>query len=335
MLIWYRAWEIKQGEERMRRKLGIDTGKYATKCVMKRSREYNETDKELKFLSRMDNKDTDFGLLNGNTYMVEYNGKKYRIGENATYDSFIESKAEEIHKVCLYTAVALTVDNDDSVVIGIGCPLSIFINKEERNKYRQYMMGDKDITITIGGKKHHFCIENILVLPESSGVVYLHLEKYKDKTVGVIDLGGLNTNCGVYKNITPVLTTLFTTRLGGKVMRKQLLDLLNERLGMEVPLQDFQMDEVLKNGYVRNRKDSLKEQASRKLIHDYKYQHIKDIYDECIKHNWPLDTMDLIFIGGTSLFLINEIKEVFGVDDDSFFEDADMLNAKGFLRALG
>ena len=318
----------------MRRKMGIDTGKYATKCILKRSREYNETDKELKFISRMDNSDTDFGLLNQNTYMVDFNGKKYRVGEAANYDSFVESKAEEIHKICLYTAIGLMTDNDDTVVVGIGCPLSIFVNKEERRRYRQYMMGDKDITITINGKKHHFIIENIIVLPESSGVIYLYLEKYKERTVGVIDLGGLNTNCGVYKNITPVLTTLFTTRLGGKIMRKQLLDLLNERLGLEVPLQDYQMDEVLKDGYVRNRRDCAKEELSKEIIHDYKYQHIRKIYDECIKHNWNLDSMDLIFIGGTSLYLINEIKEIFGVKEDSFFEDADMLNAKGFLRAL-
>lgn len=319
----------------MRRKLGIDTGKYATKAVLKRSKDFNSEDKYLKFISRMDDRDTDFGLLNGNVYMVEFNGKKYRIGENATYDSFLETKAEDIHKLCLYTAIAELVDNGDTVQVGIGCPLSIFVNRAEREKYQKFMMSDREINIKVNGRNHNFIIEKVIVLPESSGVVYTYFDKYKNRTVGVIDIGGLNTNCGVYANIAPRVETFFTTRLGGKVMRKHLLDLLNEKLGLEVPLQDYQMDEVLKQGFVRNRRDYSKEALSRQIIHDYRLTHIREIYDECIRHGWSMDTMDLIFIGGTSLSLMEEIKEVFRVEDDSFFEDAEMLNAKGYLKALG
>lgn len=319
----------------MRRKLGVDTGKYATKAILKRSKEFNNEDKTLKFISRMDNEETNFGLLNGNMYMVEFGGKKYRIGDNATYDSFLETKREDLHKLCLYTAIGLLVDNGDTVAVGIGCPLSIFVNAGERERYRQFMLGDRNIEIKIDGKNHNFTIENIVVLPESAGVIYHFFNRYKNRTVGVIDIGGLNTNCGVYSNITPVISTLFTTRLGGKVMRKQLLDLLNEKLGLSVPLADYQMDEILKQGFVRNRRDAEKEELSRQIIHDYRKKHIVEIYDECIKHGWSLESMDLIFIGGTSLSLINEIKEVFGVGDEAFFEDADMLNAKGYLKALG
>lgn len=322
----------------MRRRLGVDTGKYATKAVMRKTKELNDTDKKLKFISRIDESDADFGILNNNnTFNIEYNGKKYRVGESATYDSFEESKAQEIppiHKMCLYTAIGLLVDNDDTVAVGIGCPLSIFLNKEQRENYRNFMLGERDIYITINGKRKHYLIDKIEVLPESAGVVYLHLEEYKDKTVGVIDIGGLNSNCCVYQNIAPLVSTVFTTRLGGKVMNYQLLDLLNKRLALPVPLQEYQMNEIVKNGYVRNRRDPMKEEVSAKIISDFKYQHVKEIYDKCIEHSWALDTIDLAFTGGTSQLLMPEIKQIFGVGDECFYADADMLNAEGFVRAV-
>ena len=318
----------------MKRKLGVDTGKYATKCVMRRSREYHDTDKQIKFLTRMDSNELNFGGLQGEMYSVEFEGKKYRIGEGADYESFSDSKAENIHKICLYTAIALAVDNGDNVSLGIGCPINIFVNKDARESYQRYMMGGKDITIRVEGQIHYFHIDSIFVCPESAGVVYLYYEKYKERIVGVIDIGGLNTNCGVYNHIVPEHKTLFTTRLGGKVMRRELLDELNEKLALAVPIQDYQMDDILKDGYVRNRRDSSVEEFSKKIIKDYKRTHIQNIYESCIQKSWSLDTIDLVFIGGASLYFREEIKEIFGVNDDAFFEDSDMLNAKGFLRAI-
>lgn len=317
----------------MRRFVAVDSGKFATKAVIRRAGE--NPDKRLKFLTRMDNSEADFGLLTrSNTHAVEFDGKKYRVGDGASLDSFVETKTEDIHRICTYTALASLVDNGDEVTLGIGCPLSVFINKEQREKYESFMRGNGEVNITVDGIAHMFRINKVLVLPESAGIVYLNFEKYKDRLVGVIDLGGLNTNCCIYDKIAPVLSSIFTTRLGGKRMCKSMLDRLNSELGLDVPLAGFQMDDVMECGYVPNRRFPEKEALSKEIIHDYRMEHVRGIYNSCIEHNWSLDTIDLVFIGGTSLLLKDEIKEVFGVGDDCFFEDADFINALGYLRAL-
>ena len=317
----------------MKRKLGVDTGKFATKAV--RAKTSSEEAKRLKILSRIDMLDVDFGALNKDTYRIEYNGQKYRIGEGATEESFTETKMEEIHRISLYTAIALMVENEDSVVVGIGCPLSLFVNKKAREEYRIFMIGEQDIEITVNGKKHHFYISNIFVFPESCGAVYVHSEKYEHSTVGVIDFGGLDTQGMVYRELAPVVGSNFTVTMGGKILRTQLRDELNGKLALDMPIADYQMDEILKNGYVSNRRYPEKEELSKKIIHDFLYFYVQQVYLECVKHKWSLDTIKLAFQGGTSEFLMDVIKEVFKVKDDSFFEDSEWLNAEAYLLALG
>lgn len=317
----------------MRRKISVDSGKYSTKAIRKKSNDKPE--ESLVFMTKADETDTDFGTLcSGNTYRVEFNGKKYLVGDNAVHDSFVETKAEEIHRLCTYTAIAKLVDNGDEVSLVVGCPLSIFSNKEARKQYASFMKGSGEITIRVNNLVRHFTIVKVLVLPESAGVVYLNYNGYINKTVAVIDMGGLNTNGAVYKSIAPIPSTIFTTRLGGKEMVKSLLDILNTRLNLTVPIQMYQMDEIMKKGYVPSRTSKDLEEQSRKIIHEYRLQHIRNLYDACVSHDWSLDSLEIIFVGGTSLLLKDEIKEVFRVEEDSFFEDAEMLNARGFLVAL-
>ncbi len=317
----------------MKRHIAVDAGKYATKSAVRRCGDRPEATDV--FLTRMDESDVDFGSLSsGRNFSVTFGGHKYRIGEGATHDSFVETKTEDIHKICTYTAVSQFADNGDEVTLGIGCPLSIFINPTARNEYAKFIKGDGNVTIQVNGVLHSFTITKVCVFPESSGIVYLHFDRYKDSTVGVIDMGGLDTNGSVYKNLTPQLSSLFTVRLGGKVMHKVLLDTLNSKLGLDVPLQPYQMDGIVRDGYVMNRRFPEKEALSRKLIAEYKRSYVQEVYDACVKHDWSLDTIPLVFIGGTSLALKDEIKEVFHVGNDSFFEDAEFLNVKGFLRAL-
>ena len=323
----------------MKRFVSVDSGKDGTKGVLRGA--YGADDVKILFpkrVKKIDVASSNFGLLNGDTATVEFEGKQYSVGGSDGYDSFNESKAEELHRICTYTAVAKLVDNGDMVVLAVGCPLSVFINEEECMAYVEFMRGNGVITITVDGVKKTFTILSVAAFPESAGVIYLNYDKYKDKIIGVIDIGGLNTNCCVYQNARPVFETIFTTRLGGKRMRKALLDQLSSGLGMSVPLAGYQMDEVLKNGYVMNRRDPAKEELSRYIIRNYRLEHVREIYNSCVAHNWALDSMELVFIGGTSLLLKDEIKEIFGVDDSAFFKDdikdAVFLNAEGYLYAL-
>ena len=65
-----------------------------------------------------------------------------------------------------------------------------------------------------------------------------------------------------------------------------------------------------------------------------KKEHAAVIYDECVRKQWPLDFMDIIFCGGTSGFLKNELMEKFEVGEECFVPDAAFSNVLGFLKRL-
>ena len=114
--------------------LAIDCGKFGTKMAI-----YNpETDTVLKFTFRtmLDNGNFDDDALERNTFIAEYDGKVYKIGNGATREAALEtSKMSEIHKVTTLCAIALVANNGDNVHIAIGCPIKDYEIVDKRNEY--------------------------------------------------------------------------------------------------------------------------------------------------------------------------------------------------------
>lgn len=310
----------------MVRNISIDAGKYATKVAIKRA----EGIQRLSFRTKVDETSANNNVfLSKDNYKVSYNGKNYLVGDAAETVSFSTSKAENIHKVAAYTAIAYLVDNGDVVNIAVGCPMSVYLNAAACKDFKDFIFPEGEtITITVNETTKSFVIGKVVVLPESSGVIFLDIVKFTGKTVAVIDIGGLNANCAVFKNLSPVLSAVFTTNLGSNVMMEELEKKLNAEFSVQIP--KYLMDQIIKDGYIK--KDP---EASAKLIHDYKLEHVRKIMNECRAKGWDFDTMNIIFVGGTSLGLKKEILEVFPyVDETNLTENATFTNAEGFLKFL-
>ena len=190
-----------------------DSGKFATKAVTLKP---DRTERLLVFRTKME--ETNRASAQGTSFLVEYEGKKYILGEQAEVASSKSSKAELIHKVAVYTALARLVESGDEVVAAVGCPLQVFENAETKEQYKRYLFPKGQIDIKVNGTTKHFTVKNTLVLAESSGIIYLEEAKYEDRMVGVVDIGGLNINCCVYNRGVPVLSSLFTDDLGSNVL---------------------------------------------------------------------------------------------------------------------
>lgn len=121
--------------------------------------------------------------------------EKCILGEQAEVASSKSSKAELHHKVAAYTALARLVESGDEVVAAVGCPQQVFENAETKEQYKRYLFPKCRIDIKVNGTTKHFTVKNVLVLAESSGIIYLEEARYADRMVGVVDIGGLNINC--------------------------------------------------------------------------------------------------------------------------------------------
>lgn len=301
--------------------IAVDTGKYATKAVRRLA---SGEVKKIMFRTKMD-ETNEVSASDRKSCVVKLNGKSYMVGESAETVDYEKSKAKDIHKICAYTAVAKLLEHGEKdVVLAIGCPLSIFANVEERAKYKQYFMDETDIIIAINGERRDFTIKDVVICPESSGIIFGHHKEYKNRMVGVIDIGGLNTNCAVYNKLSPIKSTMFTTNLGANILTNDLKQVINSTFP-EANIQDWQMETIISTGYIKSNKEQ-----SAELITKFFEKHLKNILDECKRKGWDLKNLDLVFVGGGSKLLEKEIQK-FTDAGTVISPTAEWDNSEGFL----
>ncbi len=315
------------------RTIAIDCGKYATKVAIDKGDGAVET---TKFRTRITpGRDTgkDISDMGGGktSFTVKYNGTEFIVGDQGMAWDRNSSKKTDIHKLATYTAIANAVGNGDGVNLAIGCPLSVYINKEQRNAYRDFIAPrGKQVDITVDGKHTNFVFKKVMVFPESSGVIYLDEDRYRDRIVGVVDIGGWNANCCIYYNMAPRVDgdNVFTLDKGSEVFVPHLMQELEEQF--ETKIGDGFMEQVMKDGFIRKAPEE-----SKRVIKQAKEAHVKAIYQECQRHGWATENMDIVFIGGTSIYLADEIKEIFPTAVTEYLDqDGDFVNVNGFLKAL-
>ena len=311
--------------------IAVDSGKDSTKAGI---RGPQKTASQLMVFKTTKEKDTGFGEIETGAICVRYEGEDYIIGKSGM-GSVTESKADDLHKICIYTAIAKLVEYGDSVILGIGCPLIDYLNPVARKAYANFIKGNGVVDIAVNGEPMTFNIREVYVFPEGSGPILYTPKRFAGKQVGIIDIGGLNVNGCRWDNCSPIRDSAFTLARGYSSIRNGLRDELNMHLPVKTLIESsYKMDDIMRNGYVSNRRNPEVRDISAKIIKDYYKSYVEDIYRECQEKKWNVDEDELYFIGGTSLFLKETIKEVFYVDDNSFFEDAIFLNVEEWLRVM-
>lgn len=269
----------------------------------------------------------DTGLINA--HKVKYNGVVMYVGGQETEGdtSNQNSKNDDIHKFCTLYAIASNVNNGDTVNVVIGCPLSVYANKEQRDKYKSDILPKGRVEISIDDKPMFFNINKRLVCAESTGIIALSPELFEEDTV-IFDIGGLNVNAVKFVNQSLVANSCITSKLGMKTIKNNIKSVCEKAL--QEDSEDFELDEVqlegiIKRGYVLNYKSTTED-----AVKDTLNEHINAIAKDCEK-KWKqnVKTYNQVFVGGTSLLLKDSIKNRF--PDATIVEDALYSNAKGFL----
>lgn len=325
------------------RYIACDSGKFATKLAT-----YNpktENIKLFKFRTKSGTGSFEDDSLERNTMIVEINGQTYKIGNGASTQAELNtSKQSEIHKICTLTAIAMCTSNDevDNVHVAIGIPVKEWEVVEKRNAYKKYMLPEGEISVVIKAKaedepiKKTFNIVSRYVFPESMGALYLDkMGDYMDNTAAVIDIGNLNINCTLWNALELDKDYSLTDELGGNILIAGLSQELSAKFGR---CDENHVAKLLtlprEQRYLRpNNPNPEVEKKSKQLVDEYLLKHVKEIRRKCDAKHWSLDFMELVFIGGTSQLLKDEIKQVFG-NAAHIPENPEYANVIGFLRIL-
>ena len=229
--------------------------------------------------------------------VVELEGKFYVIGEGSIDTSV--SKKEEIHRVCTLYAITQMFDDlayGEDIYLVTGSPIQTFENADHKQEFIDYMKGDFGgvIEIKVNNEPYVFNLKDILLLPESCGVVQVYRPRFANRLVGVIDWGGLQVNCMIYDNGKPIKSTGFTRQLGGYALEQEIINKLNSQ---GYNYQEFEMKYVV----------PAPKEHERDVVDFVTNKYYNEIIKECQMMNWNIKNLDLFFTGGTSSRLANFI----------------------------
>ena len=255
-------------------------------------------------------------------------------------------KATPTHRDCTLTAIALFCPKEgvEDVHVAVGIPVKDWELVDKRNAYKDFMLPDGEARVRLKTKSdgpaedRRFVIRTKKAFPESQGALYAgDPREYADDMVAVVDIGGLNVNATIWSQLELDRESAITDELGGGRLVTGLAQALTSELGARAD-ERVTMRALLREGDERALKprvpDPELERRSREVIDAFLLDHARRIRQDCNARRWPLEYMQMLFIGGTSRLLRKEIAEVFG-EGARVADDPEFANALGFLRILG
>lgn len=291
--------------------LGVDNG-----CT------YTKTSTRRIFPSRVTEVE-EFMELTGDI-RLELNGKKYLVGigeDNIDTDKTTNEKT----RILTYAALAMHAPANQTTrfKIVVGTPMSHYI--KDRYSLRDYLVNHKYQRVVLNGHEKYIAIDEAIPFPQSTGAYFYHIDKFKGRLVGVVDIGGVTIDCSLYDDGKLVPDAYFTLRHGMKVINTEVKNRLNARYGTNLKEQDMQR--IYREGF--RYKGTIQKDAYTIISETINRNVDKIIYD--ISLNWDLNTMDIVLCGGGALDLEEYLKPV--LPHAFILDDPQFANALGFGKA--
>ena len=261
------------------------------------------------------------GISTFSNETITYEGKNYIVGKEADDYNYSFTKSNLHHKIMMYYCIVRHIKDKEDLDIIMGCPLSTYMNKTKQENYINYFINNKEpISIMYKKSLKTFTINSITMVPESIGGYINDYEVAKKEIRGIIDIGGLNINCGVYDKGNPVKSKMFTLNMGINILIKNIQQALlreKEELISYYMCKHYLLNLEQLDNYIYD------------IFDKECYLFIDKIKKALIKNDWELNQLNLRFIGGGSLSLSKYINELF---NNPYIEKSIFANCDAFER---
>ena len=303
------------------------------------------------------NADFDDDNLENQTFLFDIDGETYKIGYSGDVRTeATSSKLSEIHKVCYYASIAMSLScyedwssakdtcvDFGNVICGFSIPTSFILEPEVVRQYREFVFNDLGkqhkvrLKLKAGGPVREFTFTIVAghIFPEGVGAGYGLAAQLPD-VYGIVDIGYFNTSITYYQAHIPYPRYSNTYELGyqnlcaniGSGLSKELKTSINE------DYINIVMQRPRELRYLQSQRDPEGSRAlSEKVFKAQSDSFIEQILRKLKENEWPIDYMQLIFIGGTSLCLKDTIREKFG-NAVTIPDDAHYIHVNGCLQKL-
>ena len=242
------------------------------------------------------------------------NEKSYLFGEGAVV-KYNTNKIVEDKKALLGRALYPVVGNGQNVVVTTLLPLSLYINNDNKERYKELLKG-KYVVSNPNGYTKRFEVVEVNVCCEGFSSLITKPELLKE-AIYLVEIGGVDL-AGCFVNRTPVVTQSFTTEQGMNKFYKELAKVLTSKL-----LEGFSdKDAELVYGKYETLTEELKE-----IIDSFAKEYIqKNIYKKLADVGYKKLIHKLVLVGGGAIALERYLKED---DNIIILENALWANVEG------
>lgn len=241
---------------------------------------------------------------------IEFNSKKFILDKNTNDLDFDNSKLKEKHELCIYYAICkvikakkLSTDIRHDVSLAINVPLKDYIYAQIRNSYVMFY-AKKNVDITINGIDYKFHIKSVTPYYEGIGPLYKPQMKFTSTKVYNVDIGGKNDTHLATINKKPIGTTVYVGNNG-------ILNLYNEVAKRMTMIRNTtytakDVEDILKG--LSNKVSEFDE-----VFNDECKIFLNNIFSTIISKNINLDTVNICFTGGGSVFLKEQAEKIYNI----------------------
>lgn len=313
--------------------IAIDSGKYATKGLI----EYRGKTSSIMFRTKSQEVH-DVGIdIQPNSFKIDFENKQYLLGNmvSESQSNFDLSKETMVHKLAIYTAICELMTKEKlyfhniDLHIAINVPISVYKSKQAKDSFKNFVENNgKPIFFRLNGKVYNFNLINLTICFEGMGLTYTNFDEYAKKTSAVIDIGGLNTTYCTFDGVHPDFNSMTLSHFGINVLKAKIEQELVQRYNRNVSAND--LEQIIQRGYMNYMGKVIEESA--RVISHIKTQHFENIINYAKQHNYTFNQDIVYFVGGGSILLQKEIKELF--PQAIIVVNPQFANVKSFLEIL-
>lgn len=227
-------------------------------------------------------------------------GSKTLVIEDTSYEigvgnrDITDKQGNDVYKICTHYNI-LKYSNSSSMELVVALPVNKFLDRSYREHFRHGLIGE--YTGVVNGVNRLARVTNCTVFAEGAAAYLPYKHIFKNKVMGVIDIGGNTVNAMIYSYGELQKDTITTLDTGVIKLERTLIDELNIKRGWNV--QEYELREILEYNEASEVVDKLAN------------KHIKDIKQMLLEKKWNLDRISLFFTGGGSLYLKKYIESNF------------------------
>lgn len=267
----------------------------------------------------------DAGLSRNEKSVLEFEGEKYLVGDDADRDaSFLSDVDSIIQYAPLFIAKAIEKKADNATLC-LGLPLAEYSRKKDALKSRCRRF-------KVNGREYHF--EKVNVYAQGTGPLYEHLHKHsRDRNVCVVEIGFFTVDSILFED-GQAADSDFRDDKGINEICKKVHAWCYNRFGVDVSLMKLQKIvqerslECISARYVKH--DNELKSALKQLTERYTneiVQHVKHRFGQSLK------TIDrIVFAGGGANYLVEEHFPADMVSDKliHIVKEPEFANARGW-----